>query len=138
MTQPLVVFFDEAECWEHLHSQSFGRIALSTDGRIVVTPIRYIILGGKFYFQMVSREKLTSIVISRIATLEIDGADGDGALKAVTARGTAHWHTHELKIAELDAVRFGSVPDDMNWVEFVPESVSGYLLVPQATGEEQR
>lgn len=133
MTHPLVEELNEDQCWEELRGHSFGRIALSTDGRIVVTPIRYTIVNGTFYFQTVSREKLKSIVVSRIATLEIDGTDESGALKAVTARGTAHWHTHEIGIPELDAVRFGSVPDAMNWVEFTPDNVSGHILTPQKT-----
>lgn len=128
MTHPLVEELSEERCWDQLSAQSFGRLALSTDSRIVVTPIRYVVVDGTFYFQTVSREKLKSIVISRLAALEIDSAEDDGTLKSITARGTAHWHTHEIGIKELDAVRYGSVPDTMNWVEFVPESVSGHIL----------
>lgn len=130
MTNSRIELLTEDQCWERFHSASFGRIALYANSRVAVTPIRYVIVGGKFYFQTVSREKLSSIVVSRIAAVEIDNAEDDGTLLSVTARGTAHWHTHEIAIPELDAVRFGSVPSPMNWVEFVPESVSGYVLSP--------
>lgn len=133
MTHPLVEELSEDQCWEELRGQSFGRIALSTDSRIVVTPIRYVIVNGSFYFQTVSREKLKSIVISRMATLEIDSTNEEGALKSVTARGTANWHTHEIGIPELDVVRLGPVPETMNWVEFAPDNVSGHILTPQKT-----
>lgn len=130
MTHPLLQNLTEDQCWEHLHQESFGRIALYADSKVVVTPIRYVIIDQNFYFQTVSGEQLSSIVVSRIAAVEIDRADEKGTLLSVTARGTAHWHTHEIGRPELDHVRLGPVPTAMNWVEFIPESVSGYLLSP--------
>lgn len=131
MTHPLVRLFDEAECWEQLRVNSAARIALLSGQTVEVTPVRYVISGGRFYFQTVSREKLSSIVVSRQTTLEIDWLEDDGSMATVTVQGKGHWLTSEVGNPALEPVRLGSVPDVMNWVEFVPESVSGYAFSPQ-------
>lgn len=127
MTQPLS-FLTEAECWEMLNQQTVGRLSLSTGQSLDVIPVHFMVLGGFLYFQVVSTERLSSVVVSRQVAFEVDVVE-KGEIRSVLVHGQAHWHTQEAGLdARLERVRIGAASENLDWVEVIPDQVSGRIL----------
>ncbi len=119
---------DEPTCWNLLKAHSFGRLALRSGNKIDILVVKYALYNNRIYFQSRAGESFRSIVVSREVAFEIDEARS-GSVKSVTVYGQAQWYPYELpiKAQELDDIRLAN-PADMNWVEVIPESISGHEL----------
>jgi len=79
----------EAECWEMLHANAFGRLALSIGNQPEIFPINYAVQGGTLLFRTAQGTKLAALTVNEAVALEIDGYDDTGGW-SVVVKGQAH------------------------------------------------
>jgi len=79
----------EGECWKLLHSNEFGRLALSVANQPEIFPINYAVQAGTLVFRTSQGTKLAALTINESVALEIDGYDDTGGW-SVVIKGQAH------------------------------------------------
>ncbi len=123
---PGATVLSDAESWEFLRSQEFGRLAFHVGDEVHIAPINYAVDGQTLLFRSAEGSKLLAVVINPDVAFEIDTYDQHTA-RSVVVRGTARL------LAEDEAHRAEHVPlrpwtdadNKYNVVEIAPVSVSG-------------
>ena len=116
----------EAECWEFLHSNAFGRLALSVANQPEIFPINYAVQSGTLVFRTAQGTKLAALTINESIALEIDGYDGDSGW-SVVVKGHAHaaeWG-EDFDDAQVAGLRPWVATIKPVFVRVVPQEVSG-------------
>lgn len=119
---------DVETCKRLLNAHSIGRLALTKGNRIDIFSVRYVVHRGKIYFQTTSGDTFKDIVVTREVAFEIDEARSE-SVKQVSVYGTAHWYPYDVDIAPelLEEARVAET-GVMDWVEIVPEKITGREL----------
>ena len=73
----------EAECWEVLDQERFGRLAVAVGGDPDIFPINFLVDDGKLLMRTAAGTKLTELVINSAVAVEADGQDQTEAWSVV-------------------------------------------------------
>jgi uncharacterized protein len=84
-----VAELSDAQCWELLHANAFGRLALSVANQPEIFPINFVVQNGTLLFRTAQGTKLAALTINEAVALEIDGHDDFGGW-SVVVKGHAH------------------------------------------------
>jgi len=84
-----VSILSQAECWDLLRSNAFGRLGLSVANEPEIFPINYAAQGDTLVFRTAQGTKLAALTINEAVALEIDGYDDAGGW-SVVVKGHAH------------------------------------------------
>ena len=79
----------QAECWDLLRRNTFGRLGLSVANEPEIFPINYAAQGDTLVFRTAQGTKLAALTINEAVALEIDGYDDAGGW-SVVVKGRAH------------------------------------------------
>ena len=116
---------DEAQCWQFLRDNEFGRLAFHLGDEVHIAPINYAVEHDSLLLRTAEGSKLLGIVMNPDVAFEVDSWDEHTAT-SVIIRGTAHL------LDEHAAHRSENVPlrpwvDSLkyNVVEIRPTEVSG-------------
>ena len=116
----------EAECWKLLHSNEFGRLALSVANQPEIFPINYAIQAGTLVFRTSQGTKLAALTINDSIALEIDGYDEAGGW-SVIIKGHARaleWG-EDYEAAQVSGLRPWVATVKPVFVRVEPQYVSG-------------
>ena len=113
------------ECWGHLESEEFGRIAYRLVDEVHIVPINYVVDGRTLLFRTAAGNKLLAAALASDVAFEIDWRD-DVSAWSVVVRG------HLRRLEEDEQHRLDALPEH-SWiptrrdevVELVPEVVTG-------------
>ena len=120
-----VTIMSDAECWEFLRSQEFGRLAFHLAEQVHITPINYAVDGETLLFRTAEGSKLLAVVMNPDIAFEADQYDEDSAV-SVIIRGTARQlDEHEEHRAENVPLRPWVPTLKYNVVEITPTELSG-------------
>lgn len=115
----------EAECWEFLRSQEFGRLAYHLLEEVNIVPLNFAVDGETLLFRTAPGSKLIGVVMNADVAFEADAYDETTA-RSVVVHGSARL------LPEDEAHRAENVPlrpwvDDQkyNVVEIVPTKLTG-------------
>ncbi|MFI7482820.1 pyridoxamine 5'-phosphate oxidase family protein [Kocuria sp. M1R5S2] len=127
--RPRVVELSEEQCWEHLYSARFGRIATMDGDEIEITPINLVADDGRIFFRTAKGTKLLHLVLDEHVAVQVDHAQG-GEAWSVLVRGTAHQLTDPEETARVDELplRPWLETTKLEYVEVVPTKVTGRLF----------
>ncbi|MFC5337948.1 pyridoxamine 5'-phosphate oxidase family protein [Leucobacter denitrificans] len=73
----------ESECWEHLATQSVGRIATRVRELVDIVPVNYVICDGGLVIRTSAGSKLAGLTITPAVTFEVDLIGETGAWSVV-------------------------------------------------------
>ena len=80
----------EAECWERLADEEFGRLAYHLTDEVHIAPVNYAVDQGRIVFRTAEGSKLLGVVMDDDVAFEIDHVDDEAELAwSVIARGHA-------------------------------------------------
>ena len=116
----------EAECWEFLRTQEFGRLAFHLDDEVHITPINYAVDHETLLFRTAVGHKLLAVMTNPDVAFAADFYDETTA-RSVIVRGRAR------VLPESESHRAENVPlrpwvageTRYNVVEIAPATVSG-------------
>lgn len=117
----------EAECWQLLDQEEFGRLAYHLAQEVHVVPVNYATDGPRVVFRTAEGSKLLGVVMNEDVAFEIDRVD-DAAESAwsVVARGRARiLEGDEARDADNLRLRPWTSPDKHNVVAIDVEEVTG-------------
>lgn len=121
------------DCRSLLDGATIGRIAYVDAGESVILPINIGTWGGSIVFRTAPGSKLDAAVMSRPASIEIDGYDEATRTGwSVLVKGSVDSVTDEAEVARLDEAgpRPWSRPDlRHNWVRLLPNEITGRRIL---------
>ncbi|MFW0109144.1 pyridoxamine 5'-phosphate oxidase family protein [Rothia sp. P13129] len=121
----LLTTLEEEMCWKLINSHNIGRLSLQVGHRIDIFTVKYVVERGHIFFQARAEETFSSIVVSRQVAFEVGEVHQD-IVKSVIIHGTAQWYPYDIDLtAEHKAQSSLADPRIMNWVEVIPEEISG-------------
>ncbi|WP_344124686.1 pyridoxamine 5'-phosphate oxidase family protein [Kocuria aegyptia] len=125
---PVTVLSPE-QCWEHLYSSRFGRIATMDGDEIEITPINLVADDEKIYFRTAEGTKLLHLVLNEHVAVHVDHAQG-GEAWSVLVRGTARRLTDAEETARVDELplRPWVGTPKPEYVEVVPTKITGRVF----------
>jgi hypothetical protein len=121
-----IVELSESECWNMLHTNEFGRLALSVADQPEIFPINYVVQSGTLLFRTAQGTKLAALTINESVALEIDGYDDEGGW-SVVVKGQAHaaeWGS-DFDDAQVAGLRPWIATRKPVFVRVVPRQVTG-------------
>lgn len=124
--RPPVTELSPGQCWEHLYSARFGRIATRDGEEIEITPINLVADDEKIYFRTGRGTKLLHLLLEEHVTVEVDQAQG-GQAWSVVVRGTARRLTDPHETRRVDELPLRPWLDTAKpeYVEVTPTKVTG-------------
>lgn len=127
--RPPVTELTPEQCWEHLYSARFGRIATMDGDEIEITPINIVADDGRIYFRTARGTKLLHLVLNENVAVQLDHAQG-GEAWSVMVRGTARRLTDPEETARVDELPLRPWVDTvkLEYVEVTPTRVTGRVF----------
>lgn len=127
--RPPVTELSTEQCWEHLYSARYGRIATMDGDEIEITPINLVAGDGKIYFRTARGTKLLHLLLNEHVAVEVDQVQG-GEAWSVIARGTARRLTDPAEIARVDELppRPWLETPKLLHVEVAPTKITGRVF----------
>lgn len=127
--RPPVTELTREQCWEHLYSARFGRIATHDGDEIEITPINLVADDEKVYFRTAKGTKLLHLLLDEHVAVQVDRAQG-GEAWSVMVRGTARQLTDPAETARVDELplRPWLETTKLEYVEVTPTKVTGRLF----------
>lgn len=127
--RPPVTELSSEQCWEHLYSARFGRIATMDGDEIEITPINLVADDEKIYFRTARGTKLLHLMLNEHVAVQVDQAQG-GEAWSVIVRGTARHLTDPEETARVDELPLRPWVDTtkLEYVEVVPTKVTGRVF----------
>lgn len=127
--RPPVTELSQEQCWEHLYSARFGRIATMDGDEIEITPVNLVADDEKVYFRTARGTKLLHLVLDEHVAVQVDHVQG-GEAWSVLVRGTARQLTDPEETARVDELplRPWLETTKLEYVEVAPSKVTGRLL----------
>ena len=127
--RPPVTELSSEQCWEHLYSARFGRIATTDGDEIEISPINLVVDDEKIYFRTAEGTKLLHLVLNEHVAVQVDQAQG-GEAWSVIVRGTARRLTVPEETARVDELPLRPWVDTtkLEYVEVVPTKVTGRVF----------
>lgn len=124
--RPPVVELTIEQCWDHLCSARFGRIATMDGDEIEITPINLVAEDEKVYFRTAAGTKLLHLILNEHVAVQVDQAQG-GEAWSVVVRGTARLLTDPKETARVDELplRPWLETTKLEYVEVTPTKVTG-------------
>ncbi|WP_344119889.1 pyridoxamine 5'-phosphate oxidase family protein [Kocuria aegyptia] len=127
--RPPVTELSPEQCWEHLYSARFGRIATMDGDEIEITPVNLVADDEKIYFRTAEGTKLLHLVLNEHVAVQVDHAQG-GEAWSVLVRGTARRLTDAEETARVDELPLRPWVETTKpeYVEVAPTKVTGRLF----------
>ncbi|MEF3122516.1 pyridoxamine 5'-phosphate oxidase family protein [Kocuria flava] len=127
--RPPVTELTQEQCWDHLASARFGRIATMDGDEIEITPINLVADDGRIYFRTAPGTKLLHLLLHDRVAVQVDHAQG-GEAWSVIVRGTARLLTDPEETRRVDELPLRPWLDTvkLEYVEVVPTKVTGRLF----------
>ena len=127
--RPPVTELSPEQCWDHLGSARFGRIATMDGVEIEITPINLVADGERLYFRTAPGTKLLHLLLNEHVAVQVDHAQG-GEAWSVIVRGTARRLTDPAETARVDELplRPWLRTAKLEYVEVVPTKVTGRVF----------
>ena len=127
--RPPVTELTAEQCWEHLYSARFGRIATMDGDEIEITPINLVAHDEKIYFRTAQGTKLLHLILNEHVAVQADHAQG-GEAWSVVVRGTARLLTDPEETRRVDELplRPWLETTKLEYVEVTPVKVTGRLF----------
>lgn len=123
------------ECWQRLHANSLGRLAVSVGEVPDIFPINYALVEESIILRTTEGSKLASIAVNRRIAFEIDGLDEPTNVAwSVVLHGIAEIIEHsalEAKIESLPWFPWNVAPKN-RFVQLTANDVSGRAFVAHA------
>jgi uncharacterized protein len=125
-TDDIYRVMDEAEIWEFLENNSFGRLAFAVQNVPEIVPINYVAADRKLYFRTASGSKLLGLTINASVAFETDEV-GDGRARSVILSGAARelQTSAEMEWAETLPLHPWVPTLKYRFIEITPDEVSG-------------
>ncbi|HEY5876690.1 MAG TPA: pyridoxamine 5'-phosphate oxidase family protein [Ilumatobacteraceae bacterium] len=123
---------DDAECYRLLAAQSVGRVGMMADGRVVVLPVNYVLLGHTIVLRTATDSWFDRSVRGAALAFEVDHADpAYHSGWSVLAHGLAVGLESRLPISSLDTLplRPWGLSVAPGWVGIDIEQISGRRIV---------
>jgi nitroimidazol reductase NimA-like FMN-containing flavoprotein (pyridoxamine 5'-phosphate oxidase superfamily) len=118
----------ERECWEHLRSEAYGRLAVIGPDGPVIYPINAVIDHGSIVFRTTEGMKLDAMRADPRVAFEVDGWDPDDDVAwSVLVTGTAKEVTRMqegVDVTELGVTPWQAGPKP-SFVRVTPASITG-------------
>lgn len=131
MDATIITELTEAQCWELLTADSFGRLATAAAGEVEIFPVNYVVdpgVGGvaSLVFRTAPGSKLVELTVSPRVAFEIDSIDGDVA-HSVVVQGHAVRIDRQQEIDAADALPLRPVVPTLKYdfVRILPDVVTG-------------
>ena len=121
-----VTVLNDTEAFEHLATQSLGRVVVRRKDDMDIFPINYVVDGGYVYFRTAEGTKLFSLVLNEDVLFEADEYTEESAW-SVIIKGTAEVLKDNAAIQHADTLPLKPwVPTAKYiWVRITPTSISG-------------
>lgn len=125
MSSNPVTVLNDVEAFEHLATQSLGRVVVRRKEDMDIFPINYVVDGGFVYFRTGQGTKLFSLVLNEDVLFEADEYTEEAAW-SVIIKGTAEVLKDNADIQHADTLPLKPwVPTlKYNWVRITPRSIS--------------
>ena len=132
-----VSHLSEADSWNLLETNEFGRLALSVSNQPEIFPINYVVQGSTLLFRTSQGTKLAALTINESVALEIDGYDDLGGW-SVVVKGDAHaadWGD-DYNEADVAGLRPWVATRKPVFVRVTPSQITGrtFLFGPEPEG----
>jgi uncharacterized protein len=118
----------ERECWEHLRTEAYGRLAVIGADGPVIYPINAVVDHGSVVFRTASGGKLAAIRADPRVAFEVDGWNRDDDVAwSVLVTGIAHEVLRMQEgahVAELGVTPWQAGPKP-TYVRIDPSSITG-------------
>jgi uncharacterized protein len=116
------------ECWEHLRTEAYGRLAVLDEDGPAIYPINVLVDHATLVFRTTAGTKLDAMRADPRVAFEVDGHHAEsGDTWSVAIRGTAKEIVvpHEaVQVIELDLTPWQAGPKPV-FVRIVPTEVTG-------------
>lgn len=125
-----VSHLSEADSWNLLETNEFGRLALSVSNQPEIFPINYVVQDGTLLFRTAPGTKLAALTVNEAVAVEIDGHDESGGW-SVVVKGQAHaaeWGV-DFEVAQVAGLRPWVATHKPVFVRVQPLSVTGRQFV---------
>lgn len=124
------------ECWRHISSESFGRLAITgRDGAPDIFPLNYTVYDGSIYFRSAPGSKLAAIILHPVVALEIDGEESGFQWSVVVHGGLRRLDSdQEIHDSGVKFLASQSPTAKYNYVCIEPTSVSGRRFIDRSDG----
>ena len=121
-----IVEMTEAECWQTLERERFGRLAVAVGGDPDIFPINFIVDDGVLLMRTAPGTKLTELVINAAVAVETDG-QADTQAWSVILKGRARMvdSFSETYADDAKALETWLPSDKPIYVEIAARSLSG-------------
>jgi nitroimidazol reductase NimA-like FMN-containing flavoprotein (pyridoxamine 5'-phosphate oxidase superfamily) len=118
----------QRECWEHLRSEAYGRLAVVDEDGPAIYPVNVLVDHATLVFRTTEGTKLDALRADPRVAFEVDGFDAEsGNSWSVAIRGEAGEilvPREAVEVMELDVTPWQAGPKPVV-VRIVPNAVTG-------------